>query len=95
MIGPQEAIRALEAVRANQDASDIDRSLAEGLEGIVWLLLAEQKKFEELHAVLHGMSRTLERLKQELIEDHNRDVEALSATLASMQDLVGSMRRLG
>lgn len=94
MIGPQEGIRALEQVRAAEDVSETDKSLAQGLESLIWLLLAEQKKFDELESVMRGMTRILERLQVELIEDHNKDVEALTATMKAMEDLVGSMRRV-
>lgn len=94
MIGPQDGIRALESIRDNPDVTDSDKSLAQGLEALIWLLLSEQKKIEELQAVLHGVSRIVDRLKVELIEDHNRDIEAISTSLAAMEDLVASMRRV-
>ncbi|MEM9138247.1 MAG: hypothetical protein AAGB15_00325 [Pseudomonadota bacterium] len=94
MIGPQDGIRALEQVRQAEDVTEVDRSLASGLEALIWLLLSEQKKFDELEAVMRGMTRILDRLQVELIEDHNKDVEALSATVKAMEDLVGSMRRI-
>lgn len=93
MITTQQAVRALEEVRKRPDLVDVDRALALGLESVIWQLLREEKKFEEISAVLHGISRTLDRLKYELIKDHNRDVDAISASLEAMRDLVVSMRR--
>ena len=94
MIGPQEGIRALEGIRGDPDAPDSDKSLAEGIESLIWLLLSEQNKIDELLTVLHGVSRIVDRLKTELIEDHNRDIEAVSMSLAAMQEMISSMRRV-
>lgn len=93
MITTQDAIRTLEALRTDPDASEADRALSAGLEAILWHLIREERKFEELSAVLHGISRTVDRLKHELIVDHNKDIDAIAATLASMENLVASMRR--
>ena len=93
MIGPDDGIQALEAIRTSETAAEHDRSLAAGMEAILRLLVAEQKKLDEVEAVMQGMSHTLDRLKAELIVDHNHDVAALSAGLASMERLVASMRR--
>lgn len=94
MIGPQDGIRALESIRTNPDVTESDKALAQGLESLIWLLLAEQKKIEELQAVLHGVNRIVERLKVELIEDHNKDIAAIETSLSAMEDLVASMRRV-
>ena len=93
MITAQEAIRALEKVRDRADSTEAERAFAAGLEAIIWQLLNEEKKLDEVTSVLFGINKTVERLKTELIVDHNKDIEAISATLSAMDDLINSMRR--
>lgn len=93
MITTPEAIRTLEALRSDPNTTTADRALATELEAIIWQAIREERRFDELGAVSHGISRTVDRLKYELIEDHNKDIDAIAASLAAMDDLVVSMRR--
>ncbi|MEM1164418.1 MAG: hypothetical protein AAGJ28_26110 [Pseudomonadota bacterium] len=93
MIGAKDGLRVLEAIRLDDTAADHDRSLAAGMQAILHVLIAEQKKLNEIESVMKGMNRTLNRLQGELIDEHNRDIAALTAGLTAMEDLVASMRR--
>jgi len=96
MVTLQEAIRALEAIRNAPPgkATDVDRRLAVGIEGLLWLYLEEKKKLDEVEIVLAAVKRILERVEAELIDDHNRDVDAIAASLDSVAGVVESMRRV-
>ncbi len=97
MVALQEAIDALEQIRVNADANsatDTDRALASGIEAFLWMLLEQKKKLEEVEAVLNGVNHTVDRLKEELLVEHNADIEAVTASVRSLEQLVVSMKRI-
>jgi hypothetical protein len=98
MVTLQEAIQALEKIRLNSDAeasTETDRALATGIEAFLWMLLEQKKKLEEIEAVLGGVNRTVDRLKEELLVEHNADIEAVAASVRALEQLVVSMKRVG
>ncbi|MEO1491090.1 MAG: hypothetical protein AAFV19_02920 [Pseudomonadota bacterium] len=98
MVTLQEAVQALEKIRlesGQETTTETDRALATGIEAFLWMLLEQKKKLEEIEAVMSGVSRTVDRLKEELLVEHNADIEAVAASVRALEQLVVSMKRVG
>lgn len=94
MVPLQQAIQALQKVQKGNDVSETDRSLASALESVLWSMLEQKKKLDEIEAVLMGVHRITDRLKHELIAEHNADIDAVSANLKSVLKTIQSIKRV-
>ena len=94
MVPLQQAIQALQKVQKGNDVSETDRSLAAALEAVLWSMLEQKKKLDEIEAVLAGVHRITDRLKHELIAEHNADIDAVSANLKSVLKTIQSIKRV-
>ena len=94
MVPLQQAIQTLQHIKLGQDVSETDRSMATALEALLWSMLEQKKKLEEVEAVLLGVHRITDRLKHELIAEHNADIDAVSADLRSVLQTIQSIKRV-
>ena len=94
MVPLQQAIRTLEQIRDSDASSQIDQSLAAALEALLWSMLDQKKKLEEIEAVLAAVHRIVDRLKHDLIVEHNADIDAVSASLKQVQNTLNSIKRV-
>ena len=95
MVPLQQAIQALQEIQAGDDVSATDRSMAGALESLLWSMLEQRKKLDEIEAVLAGVHRIADRLKHELIAEHNADIDAVSSSLESVMQTLKSIKRVG
>lgn len=94
MVPLQQAIQALQEIQSDGDVSETDRSMASALEALLWSMLEQRKKLEEIEAVLAGVHRITDRLKHELIDEHNADIDAVSTALKSVMQTLKSIKRV-
>ena len=94
MVPLQQAIHTLEKLRDGGEVTGVDQSLAEALEALLWGMLEQKKKLEEIEAVLSGVNRIVDRLKHELIVDHNADIDAVVHSLKSVEKTLKAIKRV-
>ncbi|MFK7943684.1 MAG: hypothetical protein AB8B85_12335 [Paracoccaceae bacterium] len=94
MVPLQQAIQTLQQVQEGKDVTDTDRSMASALEALLWSMLDQKKKLDEIESVLTGVQRVTERLKHELIAEHNADIDAVTANLRSILKTIQSIKRV-
>ena len=67
MVPLQQAIQTLQHIKLGQGVSETDRSMATALEALLWSMLDQKNKLEEIETVLLGVHRIMDRLKHELL----------------------------